>query len=128
MNGPLKDFFSNFRIAVRARRDIERGEEITVQYLVSVLGTHKRRKKLKSEYYFDCNCVRCSDPTECQTYVSALSCEVCESGYLLPERPLEYYSQWRCTSADCEFVLGVEDVERKIDRYNRCHPPCHFLL
>jgi hypothetical protein len=72
---------------------------------------------LKSEYYFDCNCARCSDPTESQTYVSALSCEVCETGFLLPERPLEYYSQWRCNARDCEFVLGVEDVERKIDRY-----------
>ena len=80
---------------VRARRDIRRGEEITVQYLVSILGTHKRRKRLKSEYYFDCKCQRCLDPTEGQTFVSALCCEVCDRGFLLPRDPLDDYSQWR---------------------------------
>jgi hypothetical protein len=48
--------------------------------------------------------------------VSALACEACEAGFLLPEYPLEYYSPWSCSSAGCDFGLSVEDVERKVDR------------
>ena len=36
------------------------------------------------EWYFDCNCQRCQDPTELETFVSALICEVCEEDLLLP--------------------------------------------
>ena len=62
----------NPRISVKARRDIEAEEEITIQYTTSILGTHKRRKKLRSDYYFDCKCRRCRDVTECGTFVSAI--------------------------------------------------------
>ena len=36
------------------------------------------------EWYFDCTCRRCQDPTELETFVSALICEVCEDDFLLP--------------------------------------------
>ena len=31
------------------------------------------------QWFFDCNCVRCTDPTECGSYISAL---LCKSGHL----------------------------------------------
>ena len=62
---------------MEARTAIQAGEEITVQYyrsdgentekmraitrdiiFSSLLGTHKRRRRLRSEWYFDCECAR----------------------------------------------------------------------
>ena len=71
-----------------------------VQYYSSVLGTHKRRRRLKAEWYFFwcldhyvhkylyryfwCMCERCKDPTELQTNVAGVTCELCEEGVMLP--------------------------------------------
>ena len=71
----------------------------------SLLGTHKRRRRLKAEWYFECSCSRCVDPTECGTMVSAIICEACEEGFLLPRDPLDCYSDWPCSS--CDFYLEV---------------------
>ena len=71
-------------VVVVAGRDIHEGEELTVQYHSTILPTHKRRRMVKSEWYFDCSCERCADPTECGTMVAAVVCEACEEGYLLP--------------------------------------------
>ena len=123
---------ANSQIRVEARRSLKAGEEITVQYYTSYLGTHKRRRRLKSEWYFDCHCERCTDPTELGTMVSAVLCEACEEGYLLPRDPLDAYSEWPCSK--CDFYLEVAvstnhstqslrsqyfqvpDLERKIDQ------------
>merc|ERR1719278_1868855 len=101
-------------LVVVAGRDIQEGEELTVQYHSTILRTHKRRRMVKSEWYFDCSCERCADPTECGTMVAAVVCEACEEGYLLPSDPLDYYSCWVCPL--CEFCLEVPDLERKIDQ------------
>ena len=73
--------------------------------LSSLLGTHKRRRRLKAEWYFECSCSRCVDPTECGTMVSAVTCEACEEGFLLPRDPLDCYSDWPCDA--CDFHLEV---------------------
>ena len=107
---------TNPKICVKARRDIEADEEITIQYITSILGTQKRRKKLRSDYYFDCKCRRCKDVTECRTFVSAIVCEACgerSEHYMLPSNPLDEYSIWSCSH--CDFTLDVEDVVRKVD-------------
>ena len=54
---------------VRARSLIRLGEEISVQYLSALYGNFKRRKKIRDEWYFDCTCRRCSDPTERGTFI-----------------------------------------------------------
>ena len=94
----------------------------------TLLGTHKRRRRLKAEWYFDCWCARCVEPEECGTMVSAVTCEACEEGFLLPRNPLDCYSDWPCNS--CDFYLEVTtnnkqysspglqvpDLERKVDQ------------
>jgi len=105
---------SKQHVRVEAKQDIQEGEEITVQYYSSLLGTHKRRRRLKAEWYFDCSCCRCVDPTECGTMVSAVMCEACEEGFLLPRDPLDCYSDWPCSQ--CDFHLEVPDLERKVDQ------------
>ena len=44
------------RIELRARVDIGEGDEITMQHLSSILGTHKRRRRIMSDNYLDCVC------------------------------------------------------------------------
>jgi len=82
---------------VRARSNIRKGEEISVQYLSALCGNFKRRQKIRDEWYFDCECRRCSDPTECGSFVSALKCDSCISGNVLPVDSLDYNSKWKCT-------------------------------
>ena len=57
------------KMYVRARSLIRLGEEISVQYLSALYGNFKRRKKIRDEWYFDCTCRRCSDPTERGTFI-----------------------------------------------------------
>ena len=41
--------------------------------------------ELKAEWFFDCSCERCSDPTELGSYTSSVCCPGCpKKGYLLP--------------------------------------------
>ena len=101
-----------FRIQVKARSDIEKGEEITTQYMPSTAkGTFYRRKELKHMWCFECCCSLCRDPTESGTMFSALKCPVCENdtdGHLLPDDPLDPESSWRCKI--CNFTQEINDV------------------
>ncbi|TRY62157.1 hypothetical protein TCAL_03700 [Tigriopus californicus] len=98
---------------VRARRPIMRGEELSVQYLSALSGTFKRRKKIRSEWHFDCLCRRCSDPSECATNISAVNCFSCENGYLLPANPLDYESSWICQK--CGHAVSSSKIEELVD-------------
>ncbi|XP_066994527.2 SET domain-containing protein SmydA-8 [Anabrus simplex] len=91
-----------YRITVRAARNIFKGDHITTMYTHALWGTQARRDHLKSTKYFSCRCPRCSDPTELGTYLSALRClgttsngEPC-GGIHLPVFPLEDETEWHC--------------------------------
>ena len=98
---------------VRARRPILVGEEISVQYLSALLGNRKRRTKIRSEWYFDCLCRRCSDPGECGTNISGLKCFECCEGVLLPVNSLDNDGLWKC--GVCHFTVGPESVDPLVD-------------
>ena len=65
---------ANKAVEVRAKVGIPRGEEITIQYVTELQPTRARRGLLSRKWFFHCTCPRCSDPTECQTLLSALQC------------------------------------------------------
>ena len=48
--------------------------------------------------YFECVCLRCCDPKEMGTYLSALKCLKCPVGFFLPEDTLEDSCEWSCES------------------------------
>ena len=77
------------------------------------MGNFKRRKKIRDEWYFDCECKRCSDPTECGSNISAIMCHECFDGIMLPVNSLDYESIWRCKT--CGFTLDPEAVESMVD-------------
>jgi hypothetical protein len=93
-NSNIKLFFSN-----RAQTEIKNGEEITAQYLTPLVGTMERRSKIRynclfielnlfsckiglfvvrKNWFFQCCCARCSDPTELGTDFSGIRCRKCQ--------------------------------------------------
>lgn len=52
--------FRGIQLEVRAIKTIEANEEILINYIdLKMCGTD-RRTRLREQYYFDCNCVKCS--------------------------------------------------------------------
>ena len=105
-------FKSDRSIKVNAQRKIKKNEEITIHYLSFQQGNLRRKNAMRDNWHFDCNCVRCQDPTEMGSYLSALKCLGCESGYVLPIDPMELSSQWSCPV--CNQKMSLESVNETI--------------
>ena len=58
----------NHHIKVWSKTKIMKGEEITIQYVSSMSDHLTRRKHIKSNWYFECQCPRCLDPSELGAY------------------------------------------------------------
>lgn len=82
-------------------------------YHYQLYGTGYRRMDLKSTWSFDCICKRCSDPTESGTLVSAVICDKCKFGSMLPKVSTDYKSKWLCDH--CEEETDAELVEQKVN-------------
>uniref|UniRef100_A0A0K2TP07 SET domain-containing protein n=2 Tax=Lepeophtheirus salmonis TaxID=72036 RepID=A0A0K2TP07_LEPSM len=98
----------NMKMYVRARGFIKKGEEISVQYLSALYGNFIRRRKIREDWYFDCVCSRCKDSTERGSYVSAIYCDSCYGGLMLPKEPLDYESPWICDK--CHALHNVSEI------------------
>jgi len=85
---------------------IPAGEEIVTNYHhyhYQFYGTPYRRSDLKGTWSFECICKRCQDPTENETYVSAVICNTCKGGRLLPIKPLNFKSDYGCDTCSAEY-------------------------
>jgi len=91
------------------------------------------------EKLIDCFCVRCSDPTEIGSNVSAIFCQKCQD-FCLPENVLDDDSDWECRNCyyrfSCDFFntlmlsLGEDDHEGEefILRNAKILPKNHYLM
>ena len=104
----LLDFFNFCSLELRASELIKKGQEISNQYVKPDVGTVSRRLILRNKWHFLCDCSRCSDPSEFGSNLSALLCEDCKGGTVLPKNPLVPEDPWVCLS--CESVMTVENV------------------
>ena len=73
---------SDFTCRVRAATKIAKGCEITTTYTLTLAGTLYRRRHLLDSKYFQCTCLRCSDPTELGSQFSTILCQQCKKGYV----------------------------------------------
>jgi len=71
-------------IKFRAKRQIKEGEELCMRYTSFLESGITMRSKLKAEWFFDCGCSRCKDPTEFGSYFSSPKC-LCGGYLLLPD-------------------------------------------
>lgn len=89
-----------YTILMKAVVPIQKDGHITTMYSHALWGTPARRQHLKDTKFFSCKCIRCSDPTELGTYLSAAKClgqdgNPCD-GIHLPEDPLDDETDWAC--------------------------------
>ncbi|CAL4066087.1 unnamed protein product [Meganyctiphanes norvegica] len=80
-----RTFDENLSLVVRAAVNIKRGEHITSCYTDPLSTTINRVEGLRISKYFTCQCSRCLDPTELNTFVSALKCSPCSKKILEEE-------------------------------------------
>lgn len=97
-------------LEMRALTRIEAGQEITNQYMAADKPTFIRRAYLRENWFFDCQCARCSDPTECGSHLSTILCSGAKcGGAVVPANPLDQQTSWVCM--ECETTLCRERVE-----------------
>ncbi|KAK8731259.1 hypothetical protein OTU49_007512 [Cherax quadricarinatus] len=104
-----KPVFKDNQLTLRASDPIRRGEPITAIYTDILWGTRARRDHLRQSKLLSCTCQRCADPTELDTYFSALVCRRC-SKLVLPTNPLDDLAPWTCQA--CSHQVSVEEVLR----------------
>jgi len=111
-NARYKMSKKDHQITVRAQSEIKKGEEITIQYVSFMHGNAKRKKTFQKTWYFECKCIRCIDKTELNTFISALKCQQCINGILLPSSTLKL-SEWNCDK--CEHRQNDQEIKETID-------------
>lgn len=95
-----------FRIlkTVKASKFSHLGNEITTSYVHLHMSNSFRRQKLKDNWYFECKCQRCLDPTEMGTFMDGVKCDSsdCNEGFLLMKDPENLDSEWMCNGCGLE--------------------------
>ena len=76
------------RISLRASVSIQKDDELFVSYTNLLWPTLYRREHLLEGKYFECDCPRCTDPTELESYTSTLKCKKCDLGFINSTNPL----------------------------------------
>lgn len=145
-----KTFNKKGEVIVRVAIPIAKGEKIALCYTEPLWGTINRQRHLSQTKFFQCQCERCKDPSELDTYISGLYCQKCplNSGILLIENPLDEASDWLCRQcgsrqpakyvADIVETVGKELVALKKGSVSGCEGflrkfsnilhPNHFYL
>jgi len=110
-------------LEVIATTTIKAGSPLTQLYGRIFKGTHRRQELLQNVYYFSCACVRCKDPTELNTFFSAIRCpsKKCNQGFMIPKNPLDISptnSKWKCNkcSNSASFLRSVVPALEEINK------------
>ncbi|XP_030026011.1 SET domain-containing protein SmydA-8 [Manduca sexta] len=145
-------------LAVYATVPIAKGELITATYTQSLWGTLDRRKHLKSNKWFDCECERCKDQTELGTNLGNIYCSVCNGpgsenrpsrgAMLYSTNPLDEFAPWKCAICDHSILSrqmvwgnnalkqdlnklkskGPQEFEEFIEKYSQILHPSNHLV
>ncbi|KRT82251.1 SET domain-containing protein, partial [Oryctes borbonicus] len=102
----------DYRVTARATVPLKKGEELFASYTYSLWPTMIRREYLREGKYFECNCPRCSDPTELGTHMSTLKCtkNLCDNGVIYSTNPLDDEAEWKCTH--CQNILQGATIRK----------------
>lgn len=105
---------------LEAARTIMPGTELTITYTDYMMSHLQRKKFLSEQWHFDCQCPRCTDPTEFGTLTSGLPCTACSSGLLLPTTAGSRVDKTACSLWTCHLcgetcpLNLVEERERNL--------------
>ncbi|XP_061379208.1 SET domain-containing protein SmydA-8 [Danaus plexippus] len=96
-------FQPDYRVEVRAAVPLQKGQRLHLSYTHVLSPTILRREHLRESKFFDCDCPRCTDPTELGTHLSTFKCSKCKKGIVLSKNPLDKEASWNCSENDCDF-------------------------
>lgn len=105
---PMVQMGNNF--GFKAQRKIPEGEELTIRYLQVLEHRLFLRTQFAENWMFECACARCKDPTEMGSFLSSPKCRECAEGHLIPLRPLQMESDWKCDR--CNGSLAAKTVKQ----------------
>lgn len=100
---------SNIFFHLEISVDIPKGSVINVTYTQALENTMERREHLKQAKCFDCSCMRCTDPTELETYFGAINCSRCKTGKITSTNSLNAEAVWRCEA--CGHEIGAKQIK-----------------
>ncbi|XP_050092198.1 SET domain-containing protein SmydA-8-like [Anopheles aquasalis] len=117
-----KSFTNRGEIVLWAPNPIKRGERLSICYTDVMWTTGNRLEHLLQTKMFRCECERCSDPTEYETYFSALRCSGFQKdskckGYILPvddDGWTKSGGDWSCQK--CHSVVTGAAVNQILER------------
>lgn len=89
-----KSFTAQNEIVFWAPNSIKANEHLSISYTDVLWGTQSRRFHLQQTKHFDCDCTRCQDVTEFQTFMSSLNCLKCHEGFITPKSLNEWKNDW----------------------------------
>ena len=99
---------------VRAVVNIRAGDEITTQYRGPNTGNILRRPDFPTNWMFQCDCMRCVDPTELGTHASTIRCPGCSQPTMLPVSS-DMDSVWQCGKCP-QLQLTMDQVKDIVTR------------
>merc|ERR1719312_2094307 len=108
-------FSDDHVLTIIARTKIRKGDPIYHTYARTFNTTTIRRIGLFSGKHFGCECVRCKDPTELQSFASAILCTC--GGKVIPNDPLDLTQDavWKCQNCPSTLPsLQVASQERDL--------------
>jgi len=144
-----EDTAKRFFLELKVQRTVLAGTELTIRYNSVFEGFVKRQKTFTQEWFFECGCPRCSDPTEFGTFTSAVKCFQCSKGFVIPYPTLlnshlkdaDDVARFHCTncgqSSSFNFVESVEqdvsnhmnqdspNMEQMVDLIKACTATLH---
>ena len=105
--------FSGSEISVVTRREVKAGEELTICYSGLLLPTFKRQTVFSQTKHFTCRCVRCHDPAELGSNLSAVVCPECGE---LVQPALPHCSEISESACKCRLQMTTEDIFQLFER------------
>ncbi|XP_075224029.1 SET and MYND domain containing, arthropod-specific, member 1 isoform X2 [Lycorma delicatula] len=111
-----KSFTCDGSIVIHAAVPIKRGDHLSICYTDGLWSTGSRRQHLLETKYFSCRCQRCLDPTEFNTYFSAIKCDKkeCEGAVLPPSFCDGETVAWSCHR--CGTKKNWSDISDMLDK------------
>ncbi|XP_074523305.1 histone-lysine N-methyltransferase SMYD3 [Halichoeres trimaculatus] len=99
--------FEGTNLKLRAVRDIDAGEELTISYIETLMVTEDRQKQLEEQYHFICHCQRCDSQDKDGLMLSGEKSAWQQLKEALPElEKLKAESNWEALLQSCTRLLS----------------------
>ncbi|KAK5873796.1 hypothetical protein PBY51_018802 [Eleginops maclovinus] len=100
--------FVGTNLHVRAVRDINPEEELTISYIETLSLTEDRRRQLEDQYHFTCHCQLCDSQEKDALMLSGIESTWCPLKEALPRlEGLKAESDWQALLEGCSHLLST---------------------